>query len=209
MLLLSVSLCFFAYPQSKSYSYYEPYKLWHSYFKWNQNTIGSVYSFNEPFSWLHRRPSFLLCKPIQGIDYSDNVRTPIQPFHFEKLLFETNYDYYLKITLQIFDSGQSVVKLEDDYFSEFTTINTVLNLKDYTDLMHILARCDFESFKEEKAIDEMKCCHSFFEIYFNNETKRSSGCAFSPFNNRELESVLWNIITYNIRHSKSSPIINY
>jgi len=199
---------FLAFSQHKSPSFLEPPTLWNSYFLWNSYPMGSEL-FLFPYAKGYIKPEYSPCQPVRGIDYSENISTPIQPFEFHKLHFETRYGFYLKITLDIYASGQSIIVFVEDYYAEQTTVKSALPPKDFIDLKHILARCDFDSFREEKVQEDIKCCNSFFEISFNEETIRSSGCSFSPFNNRELESALWHIILFKIRQAKSSPNVNY
>jgi len=203
-----VLLYFLAFSQSYSSPFFGPPTLWNSYFLWNSYPMGSellVFPYNKGYI----KPEYSPCQPVRGIDYDEYLRTPIQPFEFHKLHFETKYGFYLKITLDIYASGYSVIIFEEDYYAEKTTIKSELPTKDFIDLKHILARCDFDSFREEKVKEDMKCCNSFFEISYNEETKRSRGCSFSPFNNRELESALWHIILFKIRQAKSSNKVNY
>jgi hypothetical protein len=136
------------------------------------------------------RPAFSPCRPVTGIDYSENIRKPIQPFNFQTLHFETQYDFYLKVTIDIEANGVTIVNIQDDYFAQTTTIKSVMDKNDFANLMLILARCDFDSFREEPIVDDLKCCKSFFEISFNGQVYKASGCAFSPFDNRELEHAL-------------------
>jgi len=118
------------------------------------------------------------CKPVQGIDYSENVRKPIDPFIFQNLRFETQYGFYIRITLDIDGLGNTIINIQDDYYAETTTVKSVIDRNDFTNLLFILARCDFDSFREEKVKNDMKCCNSFFEIGYNDEIKRSRGCNF-------------------------------
>jgi len=201
-------LQWFAFSQHPAPPYASPPSFWRSYLLWNSYPIGSellVFPYNKGYI----KPEYSPCQPVRGIDYSENIRTPIQPFEFHKLHFETRYGYYLKITLDIFASGHSEVFLDEEFYEEQTTIKSALPSKDFIDLKHILARCDFDSFREEKVNENMKCCSSFFEISYNEKTKRSKGCSFTPFNNRELESALWHIILFYIQQAKSSPNTRY
>jgi len=203
-----VFLHFFAFSQQNYSPFFGPPTLWNSYLLWNSYPMGSdllVFPYNKGYI----NPQYSPCQPVKGIDNDEYLRAPIQPFEFQKLHFETRYGYYLKISLDIFASGYSVIVFEEDYYAEQTTIKSELPAKVFVNLKHILARCDFDNFREEKVNEDMKCCNSFFEISFNEEIKRSRGCSFTPFNNRELESALWQIILHKIRQAKSSNKVNY
>ena len=166
---------------------------------------------SDPYATLSRSKHDALsqCKPVRGIDYSENTRKPIEPFVFQKLRFETQYGFYVRVTLDIDASGNTIVDIQDDYYAETTTVKSVIDRNDFTNLLFILARCDFDSFREEKVKNDMKCCNSFFEIAYNDEIKRSRGCAFSPFDNRELEQALWSFIVFKAGHAKAAPQTEY
>jgi hypothetical protein len=170
---------------------------------WDSNSI----TYPTPSGYIS--PEYTPCQPVRGIDYTESLRTPMQPFNFHKLRFETYYGYYLKITLEIFASGNSIVNIEDEYYAQTTNINSAMDRKEFTDILFILARCDYDSFVEEKVKNNLKCCNSFFEVSFNDEIKRCRGCAFSPFNNRELESALWHFIVFKAQHALDAPNIPY
>ena len=149
------------------------------------------------------------CKPVRGIDYSENIRQPIQPFIFQKLHFETSYGFYIRIALDIEASGKTVVNVQDDYSATTTTVRSDIDRNDFTNLLFILARCDFDSCQEKPVMDDLKCCNSFFEISYNNQIKKAKGCDFSPFDNRELEQALWSYIAFKASHALAAPQIEY
>ncbi|MCL2290789.1 MAG: hypothetical protein FWC34_08850 [Bacteroidetes bacterium] len=156
-----------------------------------------------------KRPMLSACQPVRGIDYSENTRQPIQPFVFQNLRFETSYGFYKRITLEINASGNTVVNVHDEYYAETTTIRSDIDRNDFTNLLFVLARCDFDSFQEKPVVNDMKCCNSFFEIQFNDQIKKSSGCTFSPFDNRELEHALWSYIVFKAEHAIIAPQTQY
>jgi hypothetical protein len=158
----------------------------------------------------HRRTVELSpCKPTRGIDYTENTRKPLDPFIFQKLHFETSYGYYTRITLDIEAKGNTIVNIQDDYYAQTTTIRSDIGRNDFTNLLFILARCDYDSFRDIPVNDDMKCCSSFIEIGYNNEIKRSRGCAFVPFNYRELEDTLWSYIVLKASHALDAPQTEY
>jgi hypothetical protein len=156
------------------------------------------------------RPAFLPCLPkVAVIEYSENIRNPIQPFIFQKLHFETQFDFYLKITIEIDASGKIIVNIRDDYFTQTTTISSTMPGKDFANLMLILARCDFDNFYDKSAVDDLSSCNSFFEVSFNDEVKRARSSAFYPFDNSELQKVLWKHMYTCFSHDRITPRIEY
>ena len=157
------------------------------------------------------RPAFLPCRSnTVEINYLEKNRAPIIPFNFQKLHFETQFDYYLKVTIDIDASGKTIVIIQDDYYNQNTTIRSTMNRDDFSHLMIILARCDFDSFQEESVEEDvLNGCISTFEILFNNIVKRAKKCAFFPFENRELEIFLRNRMNICENGTLITPRIEY
>ncbi|MDR0206894.1 MAG: hypothetical protein LBI45_06525 [Bacteroidales bacterium] len=156
------------------------------------------------------RPAFLLCLPNVAVnDYSENIRNSIHPFNFIKLHFETQFDFYLKVTIDIDASGKVIVNIQDDYFAQTTTISSTMYRNDFANLLLILARCDFDNFREESVVDNLNCCNSFFEVSFNDEVITARNSTFYPFNNRELQLTLWRKMNTCYFYDRITPRIEY
>jgi hypothetical protein len=156
------------------------------------------------------RPVFLQCLPeIIRVEYSENTREPILPFNFKKLYFETRLDFYLIVTIEIDALGMTTVNIQDDYYAQTTTIKSKMTGSELHNLTHILAHCDYDSFRENAIADDLNCCNSFFEISFNDHVKRANESAFFPFNNRELELVLWKKMKISLHSNSITPSREY
>jgi len=195
--------------QNRHYRFEECHTLANPYLSWSTNSVGSPSLIKEYAPKLYFSPEHTPCNPFFSTESDENDRIPIQPFNFQKLRFETNYGFYLRITLEIDALGYSVVVLKDDYYAELTTIKSRLSLKDFEKLMYILARCDFDSFRDENISEDFKCCKSYFEISFNDETIKSRECSFFPFKNSELEKEIWRLVLRNIHRKGPSQFYYY
>jgi hypothetical protein len=136
---------------------------------------------------------FRLCQPDENNRYVfDNS---LNRFTFEKMLFETTLGFYYKISIYIDSKKNSRVEIQDDYANETAIVRSPISKTDYNKLIAILAARDIGSFPNEyfwtDDENDIKCCNSSFEIWYNGSIKKCKGCTHVPFDYDRLKFFLW------------------
>jgi hypothetical protein len=143
--------------------------------------------------------------------FENRDRVPFRSINLVRFYFETTIDFYVKISLGIDFRGNSRVTIIDDYSAERTLIKSPLGRIDCNRLIAILEDYDFSKMPCDNYVDEddMKCCHSVFEIVFNNQYIKCQGCAYFPFNYPKLENFIRDVIFIKVGRVGSAPTIRY
>jgi len=154
------------------------------------------------------RDIFKLCRPNEENQYV--FVNSLNTFTFEKLRFETSFEYFT-ITLDIDVNKNSRVKIHDDYMNDTKVVTSAIGKYEYRYLIQILAACDIDSFPENYDWTDdsnVACCHSVFHIHYdNNQLKKCKGCSLFPFDYPPLENFIWDYINGKAGTSSFGPDI--
>ena len=151
---------------------------------------------------------FKLCRQNEDNQYVF-VNT-LNTFTFEKLHFETSFEYFT-ITLDIDAEKNSRLKIHDDYMNDTKVVTTSIDKFEYRYLIQVLSAVDIDSLQEEYKLtnhSNLECCHSAFQIHYNtNQVKKCKGCSLFPFDYPGLENFLLDYINTKAASSNFGPEI--